>query len=310
MYFPILRGRQNELIAIRELVEEGRLGSIIPIIEPVKASSTLLKSLTSFMENGQECYVVMNPSVGVFDRELQLTPTFESGYWDLMREGVTYLRPCFYVSDDLRESLQDVQRQKIDTVGAGIIYNRSKDDIFRQVTRDNSFGICLVNDSARRQVRTLDRVLLSDSFNARTRNADYRDESDEFFSEDHLYYSVDGYMGFSDYSVVGSAYSEGGFRPRAVALHVVYEQGDGSLYIHHAVSNDSQFEDIAALYHSALENLFSWVDGRRETISNTLGLQRLRDSLNSGTFPGLGMAKRWTIMHHLELVSDLLGRLS
>ena len=84
MYFPILRGRQNELIAIRELVEEGRLGSIIPIIEPVKASSTLLKSLTSFMENGQECYVVMNPSVGVFDRELQLTPTFESGYWDIV----------------------------------------------------------------------------------------------------------------------------------------------------------------------------------------------------------------------------------
>ena len=42
MYFPYLRGRQFELIALRELVEKGVLSSrITPIIEPVKLSSTL-----------------------------------------------------------------------------------------------------------------------------------------------------------------------------------------------------------------------------------------------------------------------------
>lgn len=44
MYFPFLRGRQFELIALRELLENDLLGNnIIPIIEPVKLSSSLLK---------------------------------------------------------------------------------------------------------------------------------------------------------------------------------------------------------------------------------------------------------------------------
>lgn len=44
MYFPYLRGRQFELIALRELLEGKRISEkVIPIIEPVKPSSTLLK---------------------------------------------------------------------------------------------------------------------------------------------------------------------------------------------------------------------------------------------------------------------------
>ena len=45
MYFPYLRGRQFELIALRELLEGKRISEkVIPIIEPVKPSSTLLKT--------------------------------------------------------------------------------------------------------------------------------------------------------------------------------------------------------------------------------------------------------------------------
>lgn len=41
MYFPYLRGRQNELLCLRELLEVDRLYStIIPIIEPVRCNST------------------------------------------------------------------------------------------------------------------------------------------------------------------------------------------------------------------------------------------------------------------------------
>lgn len=52
MYFPYLRGRQFELIALRELVEKGVLSSrITPIIEPVKLSSTLVKTIEAYGEN-------------------------------------------------------------------------------------------------------------------------------------------------------------------------------------------------------------------------------------------------------------------
>ena len=45
MYFPYLRGKQFELIAIRELAEMlAASGKIIPIIEPVKEVSSYKKT--------------------------------------------------------------------------------------------------------------------------------------------------------------------------------------------------------------------------------------------------------------------------
>lgn len=46
MYFPILRGRQFELLAIRECVDKNIISNqILPIIEPVKLSSTYIKTV-------------------------------------------------------------------------------------------------------------------------------------------------------------------------------------------------------------------------------------------------------------------------
>lgn len=46
MYFPYLRGRQYELIALRELLANNKLGNnVIPIIEPVRLSPTLISTL-------------------------------------------------------------------------------------------------------------------------------------------------------------------------------------------------------------------------------------------------------------------------
>jgi len=51
MYFPYLRGRQFELIALRELLEKDLInGSVTPIIEPIKLSSTLTKTLSLYID--------------------------------------------------------------------------------------------------------------------------------------------------------------------------------------------------------------------------------------------------------------------
>ena len=68
----------------------------------------------------------------------------------------------------------------------------------------------------RRSIRA-NRVMCEDHFPKQSRNIDYSGIDTEFFSADHLYYKEDGYKGFSDYSVVGSEYSETGFAPYAVA---------------------------------------------------------------------------------------------
>ena len=51
MYFPYLRGRQNELLCLRELLEVDRLYStIIPIIEPVRCNSTFFTTLKNVLQ--------------------------------------------------------------------------------------------------------------------------------------------------------------------------------------------------------------------------------------------------------------------
>ena len=67
MYFPYLRGRQFELIALRELLEKRLIGDkIVPIIEPVKLTSTLVKTLNLYVEEKHKVALIMNPQVGNF----------------------------------------------------------------------------------------------------------------------------------------------------------------------------------------------------------------------------------------------------
>lgn len=50
MYLPYLRGRQNELLCLRELVDNNLLSShIVPIIEPVRYSSTLFSTIKNLL---------------------------------------------------------------------------------------------------------------------------------------------------------------------------------------------------------------------------------------------------------------------
>ena len=71
MYFPILRGRQFELLALRECVRKDILSNqIIPIIEPVKASSTYVKTIDTFITPNKPIAVIINPQIGTFDKGL------------------------------------------------------------------------------------------------------------------------------------------------------------------------------------------------------------------------------------------------
>ena len=65
MYFPYLRGRQNELLCLRELLEAEKLGEkIVPIIEPVRFNSTLFSTLTKFIDMHRNIIIIVNPKLG------------------------------------------------------------------------------------------------------------------------------------------------------------------------------------------------------------------------------------------------------
>ena len=160
-------------------------------------------------------------------------------------------------------------------------------------------------DMAFRRIRE-NRILLSDRFDAvkKERNNDYAKKEDEFFSDDHLYYDSDGYLGFSDYSIVGHEYQEAGFAPYAVAIHIVYFDEEKNLRIHHFVSDSNDdINDPARKFYEAVEKLVEWNSAMH---LETEGIKMFEELHRTGAYPGLGVVKKLSIMHHLQLMGEYL----
>ncbi|NLH37708.1 MAG: sce7725 family protein [Thermotogaceae bacterium] len=67
MYFPYLRGRQYELLAIGELIDNNLLNDhVIPVVEPVKLSFTLIHVMEKFIKAKHPIAIISNPAVGNF----------------------------------------------------------------------------------------------------------------------------------------------------------------------------------------------------------------------------------------------------
>ena len=235
MYFPYLRGRQFELIALRELLEGKRISEkVIPIIEPVKPSSTLLKTLETFVKNDREIAVVFNPTVGDFAKKLKEMREEDSKVanelYDLLTQNDKVIKSYIMDRGILSEIKSEASKNKY------LIINLNRDclDDFLDAYEDTLPRFTLIpDDRAFRRVIPDSKVLFEDNFNKQSRNIDYIDNQDEFFSDSHLYYQNENYVGFADYSVVGEEFNESGFAPVAVAIHVVYFDKKKELRIHH-----------------------------------------------------------------------------
>ena len=69
MYYPYFRGKQNELLAIRECAPLMVQEQFVPIIEPVKESlGGLSKTLSSVIDIGGRAVVIVNPRYGDHSR--------------------------------------------------------------------------------------------------------------------------------------------------------------------------------------------------------------------------------------------------
>lgn len=307
MYFPYFRGRQYELLALFELVEANRLGDqVIPIIEPVKPSSTFIKTLNAFVNNGRKLAVILNPQVGSFTKEIEDEKKngIKSKYEELLKNRLIIKAHILNKkSQGQLELLEEQGFYKKDLLV--ICNNRDYLDLYSEIFSSTPRYTLIPDESIYRRKVRKKRVLLADKFAKQSRNIDYAEIDDEAFSDDHLYYSEDGYVGFSDYSIVGDNFFESGFAPYAVALHIVYlSEEDDSLRIKHFVSDSN--DDItnpAGKFYEALEKLNDW-DMAHEM--DTLGLEGLLEHYENETYPGLGTVKKLSIMHHIELVGQYL----
>ncbi|MDA8227163.1 MAG: sce7725 family protein [Desulfitobacterium hafniense] len=315
MYFPYVRGRQYELLALRELVFNNLLGSyLIPIIEPVKLSSTLTKTMSEYIKANHPISIIRNPLVGSFLKDLKDVKdgSKEASYKEeflTQYENASIIRSVIIQrnAQSLLEYWAKMGIHKNELLVISI--DRDYLDLYEREFDGVNPKYALIPDEStfRRRVRR-NRVLLDDKFEKQSRNADYLDETDEFFSDDHLYFKDDGNLGFSDYSVIGNKFLEAGFAPYAVAIHIVYFAADKSLRVKHFVSDSN--EDIsnpAKKFYEAVSKLAAWYETEPKPVELTLGLKTLLEHYANQTYPGLGIVKKLSLMHHLELMGKYLS---
>lgn len=315
MYFPYLRGRQYELLALRELASNKLLGDyVIPIVEPVvKLSSTLTTTISEYIKASHPISIIKNPAVGSFLKELENAKDETNKEKFLTQYDDATVIKSIIMQKDAESILKDWTKEGVSKDELLVInIDREYLDLYEREFNEVKPKYTLIPDERafRRSIRQ-NRVFLDDKFGKQNRNVDYKDKTDEFFSDDHLYLKDDGYQGFSDYSIIGNEYTEAGFAPYAVAIHIVYFAEDKSLRIKHFVSDSN--EDItnpAKKFYETVSKLSDWHKTQPESIEKTFGLNTLLEHYEKQTYPGLGSIKKLSLMHHLELMGKYLSEAS
>lgn len=310
MYYPIIRGRQYDLLAIRELTINDRLSRyIIPIIEPIKLNSTLISTLSEITKAQKQAIVISNPKVGSFIGELEFED-IKDRFIELTKENNVIIGHHFNKNSLVQiEDLVESYKVKLNEIV--IIHNEKKlVNLYNEIFEEEvpKLNLIPLDNAFRRQLNGQNLVGYDDKFNKLLRNADYLDIENEFFSEEHLFFKEEGYVGFSDYSVVGADYNESGFAPYAVAVHIVYPNEENALEVMHFVSDSNKdTSDPAGKFSEALEKLIEWYeDYLHDSRMDTMAMQIFQRHYDEGTYPGLPTLKKLSIMHHLELVGNIL----
>lgn len=317
MYYPVLRGKQNELLSIREIVEKlGRNNLIIPIIEPVKNSERSIADLNRCLEsldsNDLEAVLIVNPRCGGdFDNNKraieQIIQTTKQAYnkisyglW-IGSETSSFELNSFIANIDAPfYLLHHSQYENLDELHALLDGNSN----FKKNILD-------VNNLSRSYISSFsdNKVKLTDNFNKQSPNGEYRGILNEFFSDTYLNYESEGFDGFSDYSIVGADYTDGGFTPNTVVFHLVYEaQHLNGIWIRHFLSETYRTnQDIGMMIIEALQELQGFLAMHPQILEYSTACVELMRILDEARTTSLGNLKKLGIKHHLELMIDVLS---
>lgn len=312
MYFPYIRGRVYDLLALQMLITKTELNkNLIPIIEPVRLTPTLLHTLELYIKNNHKLCVICNPEVGTFKEELE-SPSEKNvknsqTFYELLKNH-QIIKTCI-IKDDCETKIKEWELKLNIKRKDWFVINQNKSNYqnYLDIFDNNQPEITFIPDGSfyRRKIRSK-KVLLEDTFNKQKRNSDYAKNKDEFFSEAHEFYKEEKFIGFGDYSIIGYDYSDSGFAPYSVAIHIVYFKDDGTLWIHHFVSDSNDdIKDPAKKFHEANSKLNKWITEGK--IKKTIATEEFTRIHKEGAYPGLGTVKKLSLMHHLEIMNIFLN---
>lgn len=307
MFYPLLRGKRFEAIALRECATLlAGATNVRPIVEPVKDE---WRNLERALDAGLAIGIIVNPRVGDYSvpppRARRIQKPMPASSTAVL--GHANAIPTLLI--DASTTAADVR------TFAGTYTNRHMYLVHTapRARHPDPIAAALASNPAamiirRRAVPITGRrslyVDLQDNFTRQDNNSMY--PPDEFFTDRHVTIRTDRTFGhFGDYSVQGDSYRDGGGPANHVALHHVYTIGPNpsDLRIKHYVS--APHPSVKRMWFDALSQLIADLPSlaRISPLNRTSVLAEYRAFSAPADFPNLGKMKELSMRHHLELMT-------
>lgn len=312
MYYPYFRGKQYELVAIRENSDKIARAGMIPIIEPVKLNlGSLRRAVQSLAENEARFVLVINPQCGelcenastlseqIISDALSDYDNFTIGYIVKMNTDLRVLRR-FCASAP----------RPVSIIHYGFPHGRELAEALGPVRtiREHIFIEEHCTRLYRRHFRNLRRVLIRDGFVQRT-NREHPEV--EHFSDLHITFADEDVDDFGDFLIVGDEFMEVGGPAYAIAIHLTFidSSEDNDMFVKHYVSDRTATPtDPGGKFLEALNKLVRDVARSTSRIYRSDAIEEFEDLRRREHYPGLGYVKKLSMQHHIELIADFLER--
>ncbi|WP_233080369.1 sce7725 family protein [Rheinheimera soli] len=314
MYYPYFRGKQYDLITIREQSDLIASAGFIPIIEPVKeAINGLKRTLESLRLSNGSAVVILNPANGFYKDDntqpIRDILTEDFGEYRNFLAGILLVEQTDL--HEIQSLLQEHSDRPIAFIHAG--FSAPKLILELNIPSETHITHIFIEQYCgklyRKHFAGANRVLVKDGFKKRSANKLHPDV--EPFSDLHITYTEESVDGFGDFLIVGDDYSESGGPAWSVAIHITFidHENDDEMYLYHFKSdrNDTP-TDPAGKFLEALEKLVTNVGDSETKIYRTSAIEEFIRLYQSQHFPGLGYVKKLSMQHHIETMAHYLSK--
>jgi len=311
MYFPYFRGKQYELVCLRENSALISNSAITPIIEPVRSNfSGLSRAVSELVEAAANFILIVNPKNG--DLAGESLESFDE-VLDAIPNGYNGMSVGFIVDDrcepnHLTDIIDEIGDRSLSFIHWG---NANPKLIHQAINNANNIDRHIFIEHAcgklyQKHFADAQRALLRDGF---VRRSNREHPAVEHFSDLHITYPDEGMNGFGDFLIVGEEYSESGGPAYAVAIHMTFidEDQDDDMHILHFVSDrSSDPSDPGGKFLEAAQKIRIETE-TSDRLFRSAACEEFLDLLDRQHYPGLGYVKKLTMQHHLELLADFLS---
>lgn len=308
MYFPYLRGKVFELEALIE-VPQFVFSNTMPIIEPINVTTrgktlyrTIVSRLAPFILITNPVHLVSRPLTtaavqDLIDTTLQNHASLNLGFIINQNFNLAELQ-AFLNSNPTRPKSLIFQHSpfpaQLQSIQAAIAAHPVTYIVFDDRSTDSPTRAAFAHQSGR--------VLITDGFQRKSRNLDYRNTST--FASNFATWKSNGRAGIGDYLTMGDHVNDGGGGAYVITLHITRSTPNGILTHHFSSTYQPTVQGLTAPKFAEANALL--VTSPDFVSLNSSGLTLYRSWHNTQHNPQLGAAKKASMMHHIELMSSLV----